>query len=67
MSMRGSRKFCQRGFNFYNLFLFDEEKADPNNTISRPSSSRWLAKSHLNGVCWCADDDPMLNAGLVAL
>ena len=38
--MRGSRKFCQRGSNFDNVFLVDERWEDPNTTISRPSSAR---------------------------
>ena len=46
--MRGSRKFCQRGSNFDNVFFFlslvDERKRDPNTTISG------AAKHHLNGV-----------------
>ena len=43
--MRGSRKFCQRGSNFDNVFCFiflvDEGREDPSTTISGPS---------LNGV-----------------
>ena len=51
--MRGSRKFCQRGFNFDNVFfLVDQGRKVPNTTISWPSS---------------ADNVPTLNAGLVAL
>ena len=38
--MRGSRKFCQRGFNFDKVvFLVDEGGEDPNTTISGPSSA----------------------------
>ena len=42
--MRGSRKFCQRGSNFDNVFCFvvflvDEEREDPSTTISGPSSA----------------------------
>ena len=60
MSMCRSRKFCQRGSNFYGVFfgffslMSDEERKDPNTTISGP------AKRHLN-------DGPTLNAGLVAV
>ena len=32
--MRGSRKFCQRGSNFYNIFLVDKGMEDPSTTIS---------------------------------
>ena len=43
--MRGSRKFCQRGFKkdndfFLFVFLVDEGKGDPNVTINGPSSAR---------------------------
>ena len=60
--MRGSRKFCQRGSNYDNvfllLFLTDEgREEDPNATISGP-----LSASQLN-----ADGGPRLNAGLVTL
>ena len=34
-SMRGSRKFCQRGSKFDNIF--DEGRGDPNTTFSRPN------------------------------
>ena len=44
--MRGSRKFCQRGSNFENVFflfcfsfLVDKGREDPNTTISVPSSA----------------------------
>ena len=50
--MRGSRNFCQSGSNFDNVFflffLFDEERKDPNTTISRPFGPP--AKRHLNGI-----------------
>ena len=41
--MRGSRKFCQRGSNFDNVFYFkfDEGRKGPNNTISGPSTARF--------------------------
>ena len=45
-TMRGSRKFCQRRSNFDNVFclfwgafLVDEEREDPNTTISGQSSA----------------------------
>ena len=38
--MRGSRKFCQRGSNFDNVFLVDEGREDPNATISVLSLTR---------------------------
>ena len=37
--MRGSRKFCQRGSNFDNVF-FDEGRKDPSTTIRGSSSAR---------------------------
>ena len=37
--MRGSRKFCQRGSKFDNVFLVDEGIEDPNITINGPSSA----------------------------
>ena len=40
--LRGSRKFCQKGFNYEFFFLFDEGRKDQYITISGPSS--------LNGV-----------------
>ena len=44
-TMRGSRKFCQRGSKFVTFFFFffllvDEGIEDPNTTIDRPSSAR---------------------------
>ena len=38
--MRGSRKVCQRGSDFDNVFLVDEGREDSNTTINRPSSAR---------------------------
>ena len=58
-SMRGSRKFCQKGSNFddgFFFFLVDDGREDPNTTTSGPSSARWRA-----------DDGQTLNAGLVAV
>ena len=34
VAMRGSRKFCQRGSNFDNIFLVDKGREDPSTTIS---------------------------------
>ena len=72
INMRGSRKFCQRGSNFDNVFLFfflhviDEGREDPNTTISGPSSARQRNAIKM-AFHWRADDGPTLNAGLVAL
>ena len=38
--MHGSRKFCQRGSKFDNVFLVDEGIEDPNTAINWPSSAR---------------------------
>ena len=52
---RGSRKFCQRGFNYDKVFFFvDEGREYPNATIEM-------------AFRWRADDGPTLNPGLVAL
>ena len=46
LGMRGSRKFCQRGSKFDNIFLLflfflvDEGIEDPNTAINGPSSAR---------------------------
>ena len=64
--MRGSRKFCQRGSNFDNIFLIDEGREDLNTTISRPSSAR-QENAVLMVFHWLTDDGPTLNDGLVAL
>ena len=40
LCMRGSKKICQRGSNFDNVFLVDEGREDPSTTISGPSSAR---------------------------
>ena len=55
--MRGSRKFCQRGSSFDNVFFVEEGREDPNTTLSGPSMA----------FHWRADDGPTLIAGLVAL
>ena len=66
-SMRGSRKFCQRGSNFYNVFFwFDVGRKDPHTTIRGPSTARQRNAIEM-AFCWRADDGPILNAGLVAL
>ena len=38
--MCGSRKFCQRGSNFDNVFFSLMMRGDPNSTKTRPSSAR---------------------------
>ena len=59
--MRGSRKFCQR---VSNVFLVDEARKVPNNTISWPPSARQQNAIEM-AFRWRADDGPTLNAGLV--
>ena len=63
--MRGSRKFCQRGSKFDNIFLVDEGKEDPNTAINR--HHRPASETPLLAFRWRADDGQTLNAGLVAL
>ena len=70
--MRGSRKFCQRGSNFDDVFLVDEEREDPKYHYKRATIIDPPAKRHLNGVSlacrrWRADDVSILNASLKAL
>ena len=72
-NMRRSRKFCQRGSNFDNVFFFycffflvDEVREDPNITISRPSLACQRNTIEI-AFRWRANDGPKLNAGLVAL
>ena len=61
--MRGSRKFCQRGSNFDNVFFqFDEGRKDTNTTISGPSTARQRMAFR-----WQADDGTTLNAGFALL
>ena len=63
--MHGSRKFCQSGSKFDNVFFFflvDEGIEDPNITINGQSSAH-----QQNTIRWWADDGPILNASLVAL
>ena len=65
--MRGSRKFCQRGSNSYNVFiLVNEGKVDPKYHLKRAIIGR-PAKGHLMAFRWSAGDGPTLNTGLVAL
>ena len=64
--MRGSRKFCQSGFNSDNVFLVDKGREGPNSTISGSSLAR-LRNAIKMAFRLCADDGPTLNAGLVAL
>ena len=53
--MRGSRKFCQRGSNFDNVFLkVDEGREDPSPTLSGPSSAR-----QRTGINWRFAGMPM--------
>ena len=70
--MRGSRKFCQRGFNFDNVFFFffffffNEGWEDPNATISGPLSALQRNAIYM-AFRWRADDGSTLYAGSVAL
>ena len=64
-SMRGPRKFCQRGSNFENVFFY-EGIEDPNTTISGPLLARQRNAISM-AFRWRADDGPTLNAGLVTL
>ena len=59
-TMRGSRKFCQRGPNFdrvFFLFFINKGRGDPNTTI----------KGAIIGPPANANNDQKVNAGLVAL
>ena len=67
--MRGSRKFCQRGFNsdiffFFFLLLVDEGRDDHYTTKNGPSSA-YQRNAIEMAFRWRADDGPTLNAGLV--
>ena len=64
--MPGSRKFCQRGSKFDNLFLVDEGIEDPHTAING-SSLASQGNAIEMAFCWRADYGPTLNAGLVAL
>ena len=74
--MRGSRKFCQIGSIFENLFFLFFFR-DPSTTMSGPSSARQRNAAiigppakrhymHYMAFRWRADDGPTLKAGLVA-
>ena len=66
--MRGSRKFYQRGSNFNNVFfLVDKEGEGGSKYHYKRAIIGPPAKRHLMAFRWRADDDPTLNAGLVAL
>ena len=55
-TMRGPRKFCQRGSNFESVFfLVDEGRKDPDTTISGPSSVR-----QRNAFKWRFAGGPMM-------
>ena len=60
--MRGSRKFFRGGPTSRTFFLVNEWIQILNLASIGPPTKR-----HLNGVSLAADDDPTLNAGLVAL
>ena len=63
--MRASRKFCQRGFNFNNVF-FRGDRMQTNTTIIGPSAAH--KRNAIEMVFrWCTDDVPTVNAGLAAL
>ena len=64
MSIRGSRKFCQRGSKFLsNIFLVVRGREDPNTTISRLSSARQRNAIKM-AFHWRADGGPTLNAAI---
>ena len=70
-SMRGSRKFCQRGSNSDNFFFFffswwgvGGSKYHYNRAIISPPAKRHHQPASKK---WRADDGPTLNAGSVAL
>ena len=57
--MRGSRKFCQRGSKFDNVFFIDERILDPNTAINGPSSARQQnAISTIHKMIWLPPLDP---------
>ena len=65
--VRGSRKFCQRGYNTDNVFfLVDGMERGSNDTKSGPSSARQRNAIEME-FRWRADNGPPLNVGFVAL
>ena len=70
--MRGSRNFCQSGFNFDNVFYFVfilvDERRDDQNTRAKigPSSAHQQSVIQM-AFRWRPDDGLALNSGLVAL
>ena len=67
LAMRGSKKFHQRGPNSDNFFLMRRENIQIDNcNLNGPSSARQRNVIQL-AFRWRADDDPTLNAVLVAL
>ena len=67
VTLPGSRKFCQRESNStLTIFLVDEGKEDTN-TSQNGTSSAYQRNAILMSFGWRADNDPTLNAGLVAL
>ena len=58
------QKFCKSGPNFDYIFLVDEWREDPSNTIREPSTA---CQRNAVAFRWHTDDGPILNAGLVAL
>ena len=61
--MRGSRKFCQSGSNFDNIFS-PVGREDPNKYHYKRAIIGPPVKRHLMAFRWRADDGPSLNAGL---
>ena len=58
--------FVRGGPIFDNVFLVDNEREDPNSTISGPSLARQRNANKM-AFHWRADDGPTLNAGLADL
>ena len=55
------QKFLSEGVQLGQVFfIVDKGREDPSTTISGPLLAR-----QRNTICWCADDDPTLNAGFV--
>ena len=67
LSMRGSKKFCQKGSKFDNVFLnLVDEGVHVLYHYNRSSSARRRNAIYM-AFGWRANDGPTLNAGLVAL